>query len=219
MMVDISGDGKKVLLASGQPLEDRRRASGQSMDGGDDARGLMKRLNPREEWRQLVRDAWRRHRDFFYVANMHGVDWDAVYEQYAAMVDDAASREDVSFIIAEMISELNVGHAYYWGGDVEGQPSENVGLLGRGLRAGPRKTARRQCVPDRPDLRGRDLGHGRPQPAAPSRHGRRGGRLHHARQRQAVDTTMDPWAAFVGLAGQETTITVADALVGDEETR
>ena len=51
---------------------------------------------------------------------MHGVDWDGVYERYAKMVDDAASREDVSFIIGEMISELNVGHAYYWGGDVDG---------------------------------------------------------------------------------------------------
>ena len=47
----------------------------------------------------LVTDAWRRHRDFFYVENMHGVDWDAVLEHYLPMVDDAVSREDVSYII------------------------------------------------------------------------------------------------------------------------
>jgi tricorn protease len=92
--------------------------------------GLRKMVDPREEWEQIFTDAWRRHRDFFYVENMHGVDWDAVYDRYHAMLVDATTREDVSFIIGEMIGELNVGHAYYWGGDVEGQPSESVGLLG-----------------------------------------------------------------------------------------
>ena len=46
------------------------------------------------------------------------------------MLPDCNTREDVSFLIREMISELNVGHAYYWGGDGESQPMMNVGLLG-----------------------------------------------------------------------------------------
>lgn len=215
MMVDISGDGKKVLLAQGNRWKIADAKSGQSMDGAMSPEGLMKRLDPRAEWRQLVRDAWRRHRDFFYVANMHGVDWDGVYEQYAAMVDDAASREDVSFIIAEMISELNVGHAYYWGGDVDGEPSENVGLLGVDFELaedGGEEAYRIARIYEgatwdtdaRNPLRafGMDV--------------EEGDFITHVNGKR-IDTSMDPWAAFVGLAGEETTITVADALTGDEE--
>ncbi|MEE8170444.1 MAG: PDZ domain-containing protein, partial [Phycisphaerae bacterium] len=44
--------------------------------------------------------------------------------------DDDVSREDVSYVIRELIAELNVGHAYYFGGDVESQPSVSVGMLG-----------------------------------------------------------------------------------------
>ena len=65
---------------------------------------------------------WRR--DFFYDPNMHGVDWDGVWDQYEKMLDDCVSRADVGFLIGEMISELNVGHAYYRGsGDTPVDPA------------------------------------------------------------------------------------------------
>ncbi len=190
------------------------------MSGSIRPSGLRKRVEPREEWRQLVQDAWRRHRDFFYVENMHGVDWDAVYDHYSQMVDHAASREDVSFIIGEMISELNVGHAYYWGGDVEGQPSENVGLLGvdfevvsedgedgeaSGFRiakmygGAPWDTDARNPL----DVLGVDV--------------EEGDIITHVNGKP-VDTESDPWAAFIGTVGKQTTITVVDSLTGDEET-
>ncbi|MEN0021046.1 MAG: hypothetical protein AAF747_09215, partial [Planctomycetota bacterium] len=127
---EISSDGKKIIAGgpSGWAIVDAK--PGQNFSKTLPSSGLRKIVEPREEWRQIFTDAWRRHRDFFYVDNLHGVDWNAVYDRYAAMLDDATTREDVSFIIGEMISELNVGHAYYWGGDIEEQPNENVGLLG-----------------------------------------------------------------------------------------
>jgi len=87
-------------------------------------------VDPRAEWGELFHDSWRMMRDFFYDPNMHHVDWKAVGDQYAAMLADCASREDLSYVIREMISELNVGHAYYSGGDVGDEPHESVGLLG-----------------------------------------------------------------------------------------
>lgn len=220
-MVGLSGDGKKVLLAGqGNRWKIADARAGQSMADAIQPSGLRKRLQPREEWHQLVQDAWRRHRDFFYVENMHGVDWDAVYDHYSKMVDHAASREDVGYIIGEMISELNVGHAYYWGGDTEGQPSQNVGVLGvdfelateageagevrayriKRLYAGaPWDTDARNPL----DLLGVDVGVG--------------DAITHVNGR-AIDTSKDPWAAFVGTAGKPTTITVASALAGDKET-
>ena len=61
---------------------------------------------------------------------MHGVNWQGVYDRYKPMVEDCVSREDLSFLTGEMISELNVGHAYYYGGDTEESPWLGVGLPG-----------------------------------------------------------------------------------------
>ncbi|MEL7238739.1 MAG: S41 family peptidase, partial [Planctomycetota bacterium] len=134
LQYDLSADGKKLMVVQAGPGGVRygvvNAAKGQSVGEPLPTDGMEKQIDPKAEWKQLVTDAWRRHRDYFYVENMHGVDWEGVLDQYLPMVDDAASREDVSYIIGEMIGELNVGHAYYFGGDVEGQPSENVGLLG-----------------------------------------------------------------------------------------
>ena len=88
-------------------------------------------VDPRAEWRQIFTDSWRLMRDFFYVPNMHGVNWGKVRDHYGAMIDDCATREDVNWVISEMISELNIGHAYLSGpGDVDNAPNTPVGLLG-----------------------------------------------------------------------------------------
>ena len=87
------------------------------------------RINPRDEWKQILREAWRLQRDFFYDANMHGVDWNATWTQYSSLLDRVASRDDVSDLLGEMFGELNVGHAYYWGGDVRRGKTIGTGLL------------------------------------------------------------------------------------------
>lgn len=124
----MTANGKKMLVPQGSGAVIRNAGSG----GGDRVMTspMYVMVEPREEWRQLVTDAWRIQRDHFYDPGLHGVDWDGVLEAYLPLVDEANTREDVSYIIGEMISELNVGHAYYYGGDAESEPSMNVGLLG-----------------------------------------------------------------------------------------
>ncbi len=86
---------------------------------------------PVAEWRQIFTDAWRFERDMFYDPNMHGVDWKAMRERYGRLLDDAVTRWDVSFVIGELIAELNASHTYRGGGDVEGDaPTRGVGYLG-----------------------------------------------------------------------------------------
>ncbi|MEM9083965.1 MAG: PDZ domain-containing protein [Planctomycetota bacterium] len=102
---------------------------GQSFDRVDTS-GMVARINPREEWQNVYTDTWRIFRDFFYEPGMHGVDWRAVYDQYFAMLKDAVNRHDVTHISKEMISELNIGHAYYSGGDLESASPVRVGHLG-----------------------------------------------------------------------------------------
>jgi tricorn protease len=83
-----------------------------------------------QEWKQMFMDVWRFERDYFYDTSMHGVNWEVVKARYLKMLEGAASREDVDFIIGEMIGELNASHAYRWGGDMEQPPQQPVGYLG-----------------------------------------------------------------------------------------
>jgi tricorn protease len=40
--------------------------------------GITVYHEPKTEWRQILRDAWRIERDYFYAPGMHGQDWQSV---------------------------------------------------------------------------------------------------------------------------------------------
>ncbi|MDR1964941.1 MAG: PDZ domain-containing protein, partial [Planctomycetaceae bacterium] len=85
---------------------------------------------PAEEWAEIFEETWRKFRDYFYVKNMHGYDWDALGRQYRELLPHVAHRSDLNYVLSEMVAELNVGHAYIQGGDFI-QPSRPVvGLPG-----------------------------------------------------------------------------------------
>jgi tricorn protease-like protein/C-terminal processing protease CtpA/Prc len=174
-------------------------------------------VDPRQEWRQLFVEAWRLQRDFFYDAGLHGVDWPAVRRRYEPMLEDCTTREDVAFVIGELIAELNVGHAYYSGGDLEQAPVESVGMLGCDFElagadgAAAYRIARiHQGAPWDTDARG--------PLSQPGLDVKVGDHL-LAVNGVPLDTAVDPWAAFVGLAGTVTEITVSDRPALDETAR
>jgi tricorn protease len=78
---------------------------------------IQVKLDPPAEWAQILDEAWRINRDFFYDPGFHGANWPAVREKYAAFVPDLATRNDLSRVIRWMLSELAVGHSYQSGGD------------------------------------------------------------------------------------------------------
>jgi tricorn protease len=87
-------------------------------------------VDPAPEWQQIFTDAWRMERDFFYDSTMHGVNWNLVKERYLKMLKGAMTREEVDFIIGEMIGELSASHTYHGGGDLENETHTSVGYLG-----------------------------------------------------------------------------------------
>jgi tricorn protease len=91
-------------------------------------------IDPRAEWRQIFNEVWRLERDYFYDPAMHGLDWEAVRQKYAPMLDHLGRREDLTHILIEMISELGVGHARASGGDIVKAEGQKVGLLGADFR-------------------------------------------------------------------------------------
>ena len=209
----MSADGKKLLVRQGSKMAIVKAAASQKMDKPLSLSGMRVVLQPRVEWKQVFHDAWRIYRDFFYDPHMHGVDWAAVREHYGEMLDDCVSREDVSFLIREMISELNVGHAYYWGGSTDRGPSVSTGMLGCDFELENgiyRITKIYAGAPWDADARG-PLS----QPGVDVKEGD----YLLAVNGVALDTREDPWATFQGLANKVVTITVSDKPEQDDEAR
>jgi tricorn protease len=98
-----------------------------------DLSGLKVLVDPAREWAQIFDEAWRMEQEYFYADNMHGLDWQAVYEQYRPLVDHVGRREDLSALMVEMIAELQVGHNRTGGGDVYKADKVSTGLLGANL--------------------------------------------------------------------------------------
>lgn len=94
---------------------------------------LKVKLDRHAEWTQIFNEAWRQMRDFFYAPNMHGVDWEKIRKNYEPLVSHVNHRTDLTYIIGEMIGELNVGHTYVGGGDYPKPERIKLGLLGAKL--------------------------------------------------------------------------------------
>ncbi len=131
---DLSADGGKAMYAAGKQygIIDTKPATPPAKvgDGVLKLEGMSMRLDPPAEWRQIFDEAWRLERDFFYVPNMHGVDWPGMKRRYGALLPDVAHRDALTYLIGEMISELNIGHAYVGGGDMPKAKTVSIALLG-----------------------------------------------------------------------------------------
>jgi tricorn protease len=127
----LSLDGSKVLVRSGRAfsLYDATPNADKTKKTVSTA-GLMVDRVPTEEWTQIFNEVWRRYRDWFYVENMHGFDWDALRRQYAPLLEYVAHRSDLNYVISEMVSELTVQHAYIEGGDFVIPPRPRAALPG-----------------------------------------------------------------------------------------
>ncbi|HME39507.1 MAG TPA: S41 family peptidase [Steroidobacteraceae bacterium] len=117
-----TADGKHVV-AQLSSKEIKYYEVGTAKSPSEDAKavslaGLAGTRIPAAEWREVFAEVWRRYRDYFYVANMHGYDWKKLREKYEPQLDFVGSRADLNYVIAEMISELTVQHAYIEGGDL-----------------------------------------------------------------------------------------------------
>jgi tricorn protease len=91
-------------------------------------------VDPRAEWRQMLREVWRLQRDQFWTPDMSGIDWNAVYERYAPLLDKVSTRAELSDLIWEMQGELGTSHAYESGGDHRRPPYMALGHLAADLK-------------------------------------------------------------------------------------
>ncbi len=127
----VSANGEKVLVRQqGQSNVYDANAGGKDSKKTIDTSGLVVDRVPAEEWAEIFHESWRRFRDFFYVKNMHGYDWEALRKQYEPWVAHVGHRSDLNYVIGEMIAELNISHAYIEGGDFTPPARPRVALPG-----------------------------------------------------------------------------------------
>ncbi|MBN2184859.1 MAG: PD40 domain-containing protein [Candidatus Krumholzibacteriota bacterium] len=127
----LSLGGEKVIYRRGGETGIIDASSSGSKGKSIDLSGVRMLLDPAAEWKQIFNESWRMERDYYYEPNMHGVDWPAMKAKYSPLLDRAACRQDVRFVIGEMIGELNTSHTYVYGGDSRRTAETvNVGMLG-----------------------------------------------------------------------------------------
>lgn len=118
-----------VLKAGEKPKEKVKNKY--SVEGGEiDMKRIKLMFNPREEWRQMYREAWLLQREHFWTPDMSGVDWDRVYKRYLPLLERLGSRAEFSDLIWEMQGELGTSHCYEFGGDYRSHPVFPIGKLG-----------------------------------------------------------------------------------------
>lgn len=209
-VVDGVGAGYYLLPGADQALVRGRRgmgivkiAPGQKLESID-LGGVRATIEPRAEWKQLLADVHKIYRDFFYDAEMHGVDWDAIWTRYDAALEYATSRSDVTLFTGEMIAELNVGHAYNGSPpDESATRARSIGMLGCdwALEQGAYRIARilGTDAPYDVDARSPLAAHGLDVAV---------GDWLLAVNGIPVDTAVDLYAAFEDTAGRVTELTV-----------
>ena len=134
----LSANGEKILVGlSGGPLGSPTVAIVATAAPMKPNEGLLKLdgveafIDPRAEWKQMYKEAWRIERDFFYDTKYHGLDLQAANERYSLYLNAVGSRSDLTYLFQEMLGQMSVGHLYIGGGDQGNQPKPvGGGLLG-----------------------------------------------------------------------------------------
>lgn len=121
-------EGLRFVATGTKPSADRGIGR---KDGWVDLNRISVKLEPREEWQQMYREAWTLQREHFWRADMSRIDWDRVYKRYEPLLARLRSRGELSDLMWEMQGELGTSHCYEFGGDyLRRSPQSPVGYLG-----------------------------------------------------------------------------------------
>jgi tricorn protease len=200
----VAAGGKKALYHSGETWGIVATDADPKVGDGGLKFDLQMQQEPQAEWRQIFNEAWRFERDFFYVPNHHGADWNAVKARYEPWLSSVRHRADLTDLINRMGGEQGVGHHFVAGGDVPTIPGGRTGLLGADLRV---EQGRYRIVRIfdgeswNPDLRA--------PLAAPGVDVRKNDYLLAVNGRE-IRPPDSPYRALEGTADRQTTITVND---------
>jgi tricorn protease len=218
----LSADGEKVLYKKGGGdagdkggyfIVDAKAEEGSKKNESKalDVSHMRTRIEPRQEWAEMVNNAWRLQRDLFVNPTMNGANWQAVHDAYARLLPLVGSREDLNYLIGEVQGEIGNSHTYVGGGD-EDDPTKAVTTALLGVDFGPAGTSGRYSL-------ARILPGDNTRPKYRSPLTEPGVDVHQgdvllAVNGQQLTAPTDPYSLFAGLDDQPVTLTVAEGANG-----
>jgi tricorn protease len=139
----VSFNGRKMLYSKGRrenkkwfissAIKRARDEERSTTDKPETPLALAKmevRVDPKAEWKQEYNEVWRIERDFFYDPALHGLDLPATRKHFEPYLENVGSRYDFSYLLAEMLGELTVGHMYIRTPPEPPSEQGKAGLLG-----------------------------------------------------------------------------------------
>ncbi|MBS0381220.1 MAG: PD40 domain-containing protein [Proteobacteria bacterium] len=125
----LAADGDKMLYRQGNDwfiADAEPKAKPDKLDTAN----LRVFVDPRAQWDEMYREAWRIQRAFFYNPEFDGLDIGAAEKEFAHYLPGIASRDGLSYLFREMLSYEAVGHMFIVGGYTPKMEEVQVGLLG-----------------------------------------------------------------------------------------
>lgn len=95
-----------------------------------DTSHMRMQVDPRAEWAEIFNESWRNVRDYFVNPQMIDQQWAALGERYQALLPLVQDREDLNYVIGNMMGSLGESHMYILGGDMgwKTPPQPTAGL-------------------------------------------------------------------------------------------
>ncbi len=203
---DISADGKTLIYKNGADYY-LSELTGDTLEPKPlNVPKMQAQIDPPEEWNEMFHQAWRLERDFFFNPQMNGVDWAAVQQKYEKLLPLVTCRQDLNYVIGEMLGELHNSHTYVGGGDVSRNDHVPTALLGVdfGLDAPSGRYYFKKIYPG--DNSRKDYHSPLTEPGVDVKEGS----YLLAVDGQELEAPTNPFSLFVNKVGKIVTLTVAD---------
>ena len=211
----ICADGQTLLIRAGRRLravlassEPGKLPAGRELGRTTGWIGLERvrcSVQPADEWRQMLTEAWRLQRDQYWVPDLAKIDWKGIHARYLPLIERLSTRAELSDLLWEMQGELGTSHAYEFGGDYPAAPRYPVGKLGADLRYNAKQ--KQWEVARLPQ--GDSWDPKAASPLAGPGMGIRPGTVIHAINGRELGPDLSPAECLVHLAGQEIWLTVS----------
>jgi tricorn protease len=199
---EVSGDGTRLVVKDKNELRvlpSAAKAEPEQVVTVDLARARFL-ADPVVQWRHAFDEAGRVMRRGFWTADMSGVDWDGVLDQYRPLLDKIRVRDDFTDLLWEVVAELGTSHAYVY---ASGGSGGSMGQLGADLA----RDESGEWVVQRV-LRGESSDPRARSPLAAPGAGVRAGDVVLAVDGQPVDSVHGPWPLLAGTAGKPVELTI-----------
>lgn len=131
---DVSFDGTKILYASGDrwfiKAVSRKALISENPSLEIKLDSMRAYVDPRAEWRHIFEQVLRNERDFFLDPELHGINLSLIRKKYEAFSPNISSREELTFILEDMLGEFATGHMFIRIGTAPEPLATKIGLLG-----------------------------------------------------------------------------------------